>query len=231
MDKYEVTFGQYLNFLRALQKAGTDQAWRSPLQRGEKDHQPTGWADQEESAGTVPGIFRCIKYHQPYSNEILTLDHPVFNIDWYDAAAYAKWAGRRLPTEQEWEKAARGPNGNLFPWGNTFAMKANTEVLLPGMDPSSQPAPTHLAVDQMPDDKSYYGVYDLAGNVSEWTGTMVPGTVVSTVSDAVIRGGNLQTRAQEHEELTYRATNFPLETRKYWLGFRCASDSPPPASQ
>ncbi|MCE0497489.1 MAG: SUMF1/EgtB/PvdO family nonheme iron enzyme [Methylacidiphilales bacterium] len=232
IDQYEVTFGQYLKFLRAVDKAGTDAAWRNPRQQGEKDHQPKDWADKEDANGAiVPGIWRCIKYHMPYSNEILTLDHPVFNIDWYDAEAYAKWAGKRLPTEQEWEKAARGPNGNLFPWGNEFAMKANTDVLLPDMDRASHPRPAHLMVDQMPDDKSYYGVYGMAGNVSEWTDTVVPGTVVSSVMDAVIRGGNIQTKMKEHEESTYRATNFPLETRTFWLGFRCASDTPPPPSK
>jgi formylglycine-generating enzyme required for sulfatase activity len=224
-----VTFGQYLKFLRAVNKAGTDAAWRNSRQPPKKDyhHEPKDWADKDVNGAIVPGIFRCIKYHEPYSGEILTLDHPVFNIDWYDAEAYAKWAGKRLPTEQEWEKAARGPNGNLFPWGNMFAMKANTDVLMPGMGQANHPRPAHLTVDQMPDDKSYYGVYGMAGNVSEWTDTVVPGTVVSSVMDAVIRGGNLQTKTEEHENLTYRATNFPMETRQYWLGFRCASDTPP----
>jgi formylglycine-generating enzyme required for sulfatase activity len=202
-----------------VDKAGTDAAWRNPLQKGEKDHQPKDWLT----------LFQCIKYHQPYSNEILSLDHPVFNIDWFDAEAYAKWAGKRLPTEQEWEKAARGPQGYVFPWGNTFASKANTSVLMPGTDPSAQPAHSHLTVDQMPEDKSPYGVYDMAGNVSEWTDTVQAGSVVSTVKVAVIRGGNFLTKQEEHEELTHRTTNYPLETRQFWLGFRCVSDTPPAA--
>lgn len=217
IDKYEVTWGQYLKFLRALQKAGTDAAWRNAAQKGEKDHQPKDWLT----------IFQCIKYHQPYSNEVLTLDDPVFNVDWYDAEAYANWAGKRLPTEQEWEKAARGTSGNLFPWGDTFALNANTAVMMPGADPSTEPAHAHMEVDQMLADKSPYGVYGMAGNVSEWTDTLVSGSIVSSVKVAVIRGGNFLTKEEAHEELTHRVVKYPLETRQFWLGFRCVSDTPP----
>jgi formylglycine-generating enzyme required for sulfatase activity len=182
----------------------------------------------------VPGIFSCIRYHQPYGDELLTWDDPVFNIDWYDAEAYAKWAGKRLPTEQEWEKAARGPNGNLFPWGNDFAMKANTDVLMPGMSRTGHPRPTHLAVDadQMKDDVSFYGVCDMAGNVSEWTDSLVTGTDNASGTEAVIRGGNLEIKEEDHAKLTSRIIDYPLETQASWLGFRCVSDKPPapPAS-
>jgi formylglycine-generating enzyme required for sulfatase activity/CheY-like chemotaxis protein/predicted nucleic acid-binding Zn ribbon protein len=229
IDKYEVTFRQYINFLRAVDQAGTDAAWRSPRQKGEKDHQPKNWADRNVNGSIVPGIFSCIRDHQPYGDELLTLDDPVFNIDWYDAEAYAKWAGKRLPTEQEWEKAARGPNGNLFPWGNDFAMKANTDVLMPGMSRSGHPRPTHLEVDsdQMKTDTSYYGVCDMAGNVSEWTDSLVTGTNGTSETIPVIRGANLQVKQEELEKLTNRIIDYPLETQASWLGFRCVSDTPP----
>lgn len=226
IDKYEVTWGQYLQFLKALQAAhNDDSAWRSPDQpASKKSHEPYEWA---KSADGSPGIFEKIRTRAYYKSQHLSLDDPVFNVDWYDAYAYAKWAGKRLPTEQEWEKAARGPKGNLFPWGNELEPFANNSVPIPGQPP---PGPhIMLVVDQMPKDVSPYGVYDMAGNVSEWTGTLTGGSVIKEVQVAVIRGGNFETNSQERIELTHRTTRYAPETRQYWLGFRCASDHPPSA--
>jgi formylglycine-generating enzyme required for sulfatase activity/CheY-like chemotaxis protein len=219
MDKYEVTFGQYLKFLRAVAHAGNDIAWRNAAQPTDKpmDHEPKDWDT----------IFKCIYYRQPYNQVMLTLDDPVFNVDWYDAEAYAKWAGKRLPDEHEWEKAARGPDGFLYPWGNTFQSKANTSVPSPGTDPFSVPVHVYQIVDQMPGDKSPYGVYGLEGNVSEWTDSIVPGSIESE-KVAVIRGANFKTNSEEHGVLTYRKTA-AQGVRDYWLGFRCVSDTPPAA--
>ena len=227
IDRYEVTWGQYLRFLKAWQKAGTDAAWRAPEQTGEKDHNPKDWVGTEENGVKMPGIFRRIRDRQYYKGQILTLDDPVFNVDWYDAYAYAKWAGKRLPTDEEWEKAARGPNGNLYPWGNDPLPNANNAAPING-----QPAPgPHVmkVVDEMPKDRSYYDVYDMDGNVSEWTGTLTAGSIIASVKVAVIRGANFQTNSQQNVVLTHRTTRFPPETRQYWLGFRCASDKPPAA--
>jgi len=221
IDKYEVTFGQYLKFLRAIRaKNGDDSAWRNPAQPASKatDHEPKDWDT----------IFKCIKYHEPYHQINLTLDDPVFNVDWYDAEAYANWAGKRLPNEHEWEKAARGKDGFLYPWGNTFEPKANTSVPSPGMDRSSVPVRVYQVVDQMPGDKSSYGVCGMAGNVSEWTDDIVPGSIESE-KVAVIRGANLKTNSEEHAVLTYRDTMYVPSTRDFWIGFRCASDTPPAA--
>jgi formylglycine-generating enzyme required for sulfatase activity len=90
---------------------------------------------------------------------------PVVGVTFKDAQAYAKWAGRRLPTSQEWEKAARGPNGSLFPWGNDAVSKVHAVI---GLDPKKDgPA----VIGSRPLDVSVYEVHDLAGNVREWTGT------------------------------------------------------------
>jgi formylglycine-generating enzyme required for sulfatase activity len=227
IDKYEVTWGQYLKFLKALRAVHDDDSpWRSPDQPKTKtSHEPGDWAQEADGS---PGIFERIRNRENYKDQILTLDDPVFNVDWYDAYAYAKWAGKRLPTEQEWEKAARGPNGNLYPWGNELFPYANNMVPIPGQPPPGEHV--LLVVDSMPQDKSYYGVYDMAGNVSEWTGSMSSGSVITSLSVPVIRGGNFETNTSERIELTHRTTRYPAEYRHYWLGFRCASDTPPAAS-
>jgi formylglycine-generating enzyme required for sulfatase activity len=219
IDKYEVTFGQYLKFLRAIRaNNGDDSPWRHAGQPATKatDHEPKDWDT----------IFKCIKYREPYNKVPLTLDDPVFNVDWYDAQAYAKWAGKRLPDEHEWEMAARGSLGYVYPWGNDFAQKANNSAPMPNQDIYSVSPHVYQEVDQMPADKSPYGVYGMAGNVSEWTDNLASGSIASE-QVAVVRGANFKTNAEQFVDLTFRnLRNAPL-TRDFKIGFRCVSDKPP----
>lgn len=223
IDEYEVTIGQYLRFLRAIEKAGGSEAFDHKAQKiKNKDHTPKDWET----------IIECIRQGVPYNGQKLTLDSPVFNVDWYDAQAYAKWMGKRLPTEQEWEKAARGSKGNVYPWGNGFdPKKANTGTDMIAKRPADSGKNDGFygvsPVDAEPADVSPYGVRDMAGNVSEWTDTIEPKALYGIEDAAIVRGGNYLISKPEDLELTRRIKNQLPESRSPWIGFRCVSDKPP----
>ena len=164
LDRHEVTIGEYERFLAAARQdpdwmrwlpAGFRQQKKSPA-----DLEPRDWAE----------ILARARKQQPYQDQRISRDTPVFNVDFASASAFAKWKGRRLPTLEEWLLAS-GAGNQKFPWGN-----------------ESQPVPANLGTDRedqsrrdpgdsffnaapgesFPGDRGPYGHFDLGGNLSEW---------------------------------------------------------------
>jgi formylglycine-generating enzyme required for sulfatase activity len=144
-------------------------------------------------------------------------NHPVVNVTWEEARAYAEWRGCRLPTEIEFERAARGKGGQTFPWGMNWD-SSWTNVSRPGSaDPGSFPVMS-ISGDERD------GVYDLAGNVREWTASVyrLPNVPLSG-AQRVVRGSSFRLGKDEARGWHRQAE---LEsTRSDDLGFRCARDA------
>lgn len=137
-------------------------------------------------------------------------DYPVEDTSGEDADTYCRWVGRRLPTDEEWEKAARGVDGRLYPWGNEWKDD------LANINKGEQGASTHAATYK--DDRSAYDAYNMAGNVWEWTASSW-----SEQSSYVVARGGCWFHQPHRARCAARAPYRP-EVRLNGGGFRCASD-------
>lgn len=201
IDKFEVTNGRYLEFVKST-------GHRVP----QNPRNPTRNLWQGESI-----------------TESL-IDRPAVNVDWFDAEAYCRWAGKRLPTEAEWEKAAKGTSDRRFPWGNVepTAKHLNFNQRWIGEK-------TLMPVGSYEAGKSPYGIYDMAGNVWEWVNDWYDAryyekspsknpTGPDTGTKKVIRGAGWQNETPTVRIFT-RVESDPT-VRNESTGFRCASDAP-----
>jgi len=212
IDKYEVTNAQYWEFLQYMKTTG-DHSKCFPGEPKGKDHTP----------GTPNKGWDYPYYDFP--------DYPVGRVDWYDAYAYAGWAGKRLPTEAEWEKACRGTDGRRFPWGNVWdAKRCNV-----GPD-----AP--LSVGSFEYGKSPFGCLDIIGSLSEWCNdwyhpeyfqsspSVNPKGPENSTGMRVIKGGSLFAPYAYKMRCAVRIFGKP-EDRNKSIGFRCVKDYKPEAEK
>lgn len=179
----------------------------------------------EETGRRSPGHFRNRTYPSGKA------DHPVTFVSWFDARDYCHWAGKRLPTEQEWEKAARGSEGRIFPWGDKFGIElANTPVRWEALKRQGDTTP----VGAFPGGVSSYGLYDMSGNVWEWTSSWYlayPGNDHKSENFGkiykVLKGGSWWDCSFYRCGIsapTFNRSFFNPRVKNSSFGFRCAMD-------
>lgn len=134
--------------------------------------------------------------------------HPVVFVSWESAVAYTEWLGARLPSEAEWEKAARGTDGRLYPWGDEF-IAANCNTSESGTD-GTRPVDAHVS------GASPYGIIDMAGNVWEWTATHYD----DEEQWRVLKGGAWDYKGIKDTRCAFRVY-FRPNFRNSAVGFRC----------
>jgi formylglycine-generating enzyme required for sulfatase activity len=192
IDRFEVTNEQYARFVAWIAETGDHS--RCHRDEGPRDHRPVLRMKPEERA------------HFGGPNQ------PVVGVCWYDAYAYAAWAGKRLPTEKEWEKAARGTNGRAYPWGQDWSEREKRCNHSGTDDGFEFTAPVGACPGASP-----FDCYDMVGNVSEWC-----------LDDYAGKGGKVLRGGSYLDDLWVTATSRwydPPWQSSNSVGFRCVADA------
>lgn len=223
ISKHEVTLGQYAEFLAAV---GNSTAYDHPDQPKTKaGHAPPKWTE----------LLAAARAGATYNGQPISLNTPVTQVDWWDAHAYAAWRGQRLPTEDEWEKAARGEDGRRLPWGDRLqkgAANLGDDYDSNGKGGQIDGYVLWAPVDRKTQDVSPYGVCDMAGNVAEWTASEHAGEAWPVHPDypdlrvPVVRGGHFALKSGK-DLLTTRTFAESAGETTLARGFRTASSQPP----
>jgi formylglycine-generating enzyme required for sulfatase activity len=233
IDQYEVTIGQYEKFLKAMEeeKAGNPDAYKKYLPPGAGTYKdnfiPYDWSNIKKTLRR--------RFPQPlYGGNRVTRDTAIFNIRYLDAFAYAKWAGKRLPTELEWQRAAGGNDNWPYPWGKDYKADYKPDNAVCNAYPNLVKAkkllhPGPQIVDKCQTDKSPFGVIGMAGNVSEWV-SLSPdlGPLPEKYKDCMPMKGANYSSAQLIPSTYNRQPQMllPEGSVNNGLGFRCVSDKP-----
>jgi gamma-glutamyl hercynylcysteine S-oxide synthase len=225
IDLAPVTNGQYLSFIRdggyCRRELWNDEGWLWLKEAGVTH--PLHWVVRPDGSPGVARFGRVLP---------LLLDRPVIHVSWYEAAAYARWAGKRLPTEAEWEKAAAWDLETRvtrrYPWGDASPTEEHANL--------DQRTFAPAAVGAYPSGRSFFGCHQMIGDVWEWTATdfaPYPGFVSFPYPEysevhfghgyKVLRGGSWATRPIAVRN-TFRNWDFP-QRRQLFAGFRCAADA------